>query len=385
MLKKSDKRIHVLHLIGSTGLYGAERWILALMRAADPERVRFTLANLADRRNEKSEVVSAALARGLDAFDFYTGGAFNPLAAVGLARWARNKKIQIIHGHGFKSDAVGLLASRMAGCRMITTPHGWSMEEDRKLRFYENLDRMMFRFMDAVCPLSSDLEQELEGRARREGVRLIFNGVDVEEVRESPPATRADSDSYLIGYVGQLINRKNLSTLLAAVKLLCVDSRNVRLMIIGDGPRRESLREEAARLGIDNRTTFLGFRADAIRFVKTFDVFVLPSLLEGIPRCLMEAMAAGIPVISSDIPGNRMIVKHGETGLLFDACNSDDLAGKIVRLMENTAEAKAMAAMASGLIEQEFSSRRMAEEYTALYEELLAEVDLGRSLLSSEE
>ena len=367
---ETNQRIHVLHLIGSSGLYGAERWILALMRAADPERVRFTLANLADRRNEKSEIVSAALARGLDAFDFYTGGTFNPLAAVRLARWARNKKIQIIHGHGFKSDAVGLLASRMAGCRMITTPHGWSMEHDWKLKFYENLDRMMLRFMDAVCPLSSDLERGLRSRVRPENIRLIFNGVDVDEVNEACPLDRRHPNSYMIGYIGRLVPLKGLNTLLSGFSQVGKRDPQARLMIVGDGPERSALQQATADLAISDRVEFLGFRPDAVRFLKTLDLFVLPSFTEGIPRSLMEAMAAGVPVIASDIPGNRAIVKHGETGLLFDPGNSHDLAQNIFRLMKNVAEATTMGVQAKRLIEQEYSSRRMAVQYTKLYHEL---------------
>lgn len=362
-------RMHVFHLIGSTGLYGAERWVLALMRAIDTEKVRCTLVNLADAPGETSLVVAAAQARGLEAFDFDTGGKFNPLAALRLARLAREQGVHIMHGHGFKSDVVGLLTARLAGCKVITTPHGWSFEADKKLQTYEKLDRALFRFMDKVCPLSPELAREIAHNG--DMVRLIFNGVDLDELAAVPAAPRPKDGGFSIGYVGQLIDRKDLPTLLAALPLLSDAELPVRLTVIGDGPKLPVLREEAQRLGVADRVAFLGFRPDAAAHLKTFDAFVLPSLMEGIPRCIMEAMACVIPVVVSDIPGNRDLVTHGETGLLFPVGDSSALAKCLQRLMADRKEAAAMAEAGRRKVEAGFSNRTMAAQYTALYHELL--------------
>lgn len=368
-----NERIHVLHLIGSTGLYGAERWILALMRAADLNRVQFTLINLVDRKGKTSEVVGAARSGGLAALDFYTGGVYNPLAALRLAHWAKQQKVHIVHGHGFKSDAIGLLAARLAGCRAMTTPHGWSLEKDWRLEFYEKLDRFLFRFMDAVCPLSPELEIDLRDWVCPSALRLIYNGVDIEEVQAAQPATKPRVDSYVIGYIGRLIELKDLSTLLAGVRILRDEPTEIRLLVIGDGPQKTDLQTLTARLGIKDRVEFLGFRPDPVAFLKLFNVFVLPSLSEGIPRCIMEAMAAGVPVIASDIPGNRTLVSHEETGLLFQPGNPYDLADKISSLMNDPARAVSMADRGNRKVKDEYSSHRMTREYTALYEQLLAD------------
>lgn len=141
--------------------------------------------------------------------------------------------------------------------------------------------------------------------------------------------------------------------------------------MIGDGPCRSGLIEEARNLELEKRVVFTGFRSDAVRFLKTFDVLVLPSLVEGMPRCIMEAMAAGLPVVASDIPGNRDLVKHGETGLLFISGDYNDLSKKILYVMRNPAEAENLTRKAKERVAREFSSRRMAEEYTQLYSELV--------------
>ena len=369
MSQETDARINVFHLVGSTGLYGAERWVLALMRAIDDSKVRCTLVNLVDRPGDRSQVVAAARDRGLDAFDFATGGRFNPLAAVRLARLARLRGADVIQGHGFKSDVLALLTARLAGCKAVSTPHGWSLEKDRKLIVYEKLDRALFRFMDMVCPLSNDLAREINGVAPNK-VRLIYNGVDLDEIRAVPPAAKPAGEVYSIGYIGQLIERKDLSTLLSALQLLCLKDITVQLTVIGDGPRFSALRDEARELGVENQVSFLGFKPDAGAYLKTFDAFVLPSLMEGIPRCIMEAMACGIPVVVSDIPGNRDLVVADETGLLFTPRNSRDLADKLESLVRHPKKGKDMAQRARKKVEDEFSNRTMAAHYTALYREL---------------
>ena len=362
--------MHVVQLIGSTGLYGAERWVLALMRALEPGRVRSTLINLVDKTSEESDVVKAAVQRQLAAFDLYTAGRFNPWVSVRLARWAKKHDADIIHCHGFKSDMVGLLSARLGGNKVITTPHGWSLETDKKLMVYERLDRRAFGFMDMVCPLSPELAKGI-GRDGKKNVRLIINAVDIDEISEVDAAHKPRGDAFQIGYIGQLIERKNLSILLRAAKLLSDAGTRLAVTLIGDGPCRSGLIEEARNLELEKRVVFTGFRSDAVRFLKTFDVLVLPSLVEGMPRCIMEAMAAGLPVVASDIPGNRDLVKHGETGLLFISGDYNDLSKKILYVMRNPAEAENLTRKAKERVAREFSSRRMAEEYTQLYSELV--------------
>lgn len=370
-MNNDNSRIHVLHLIGSTGLYGAERWILALMRAMDTSKIRSTLINLVDCADERSAVVQAAEQRGLEAFDFVTGGKFNLFAAVRLAKWVKEQQADIIHGHGFKSDLLGLLTAKLAGCCVMTTPHGWSMEKDKKLQLYEKLDRFSFRFMDMVCPLSPDLLVGLAGTVDQDKLKLIFNGVDIDEIMEAATIDRTYPDCYTIGYIGQLIERKDMPTLIAAFHLLIKERENIRLIILGDGAKRVELEEQCRGLGLTDKVDFLGFRPDAASWLKTFDLFVLPSRLEGIPRCIMEALAATIPVVITDIPGNRDLVTHKESGLLYPVGDSRQLADCMAFMIDHPKEAREMAVHGNGKVVEEYSNRKMAIEYETIYEEMV--------------
>lgn len=371
-MSDANGEIHVVHLIGSTGLYGAEGWILALMRAMDTRRFKSTLVNLVDSEGEQSAIVQMARTRGLDAMDFVTGGKYNLFSALSLAKWARRERVALLHGHGYKSDLLGLLAAKAAGCRIMTTPHGWSLDSDRMLELYEKLDRFSFKFMDKVCPLSPELLEGLKGYFPDEKLQLILNGVDINAIEEAEPILEDKDKNYTIGYVGQLIERKDLSALLAALVTVSQSRSSVRLVIIGDGPKRRELEAETHRLGLSALVSFTGFRSDAIRWLKTFDLFVLPSHLEGIPRCIMESMAARIPVVVSDIPGNKDLVTDLDTGLLFRVGDSEHLASQILYMMDHQAEAQKMAVRAYTRVTERHSNLKMAREYEAVYETLLS-------------
>jgi glycosyltransferase involved in cell wall biosynthesis len=357
----------VVHLIASSGLYGAEKWILAMMRAMASSQTESVLVNLTDTDGFPSAVVSAARERKLVAHDFYTGGTFNPLSVFKFSRWLKTNRVEIVHGHGYKSDFIGLISARMAGCKIISTPHGWSKEADKKLQFYEWLDRFLFRFMDYVCPLSADLLASVQHCTHSDKLKLILNGVDIEEVFAASAYKKKSDDRFRIGYVGQLIERKDISTLLKAFSILVKNEQKIQLIIVGDGPEKQCLEALSAELNIGDHVEFTGYRTDAVSLLKSFDVFVLPSRLEGIPRCIMEAMAAKVPVIVSDIPGNRDLVVHGVTGLLYPLLDEQGLAEALLSLLDNYKSRVTFSDNAYDLILQKYSNQRMALEYALVY------------------
>ena len=213
--------IRVAHLVGSTGLYGAERWILALLRYLPRDSVQSTLINLVDAPGQTSEVVRAATERGLSAIDFYTGGRFNPASISRLASFVKAHGYHILHSHGYKADFLAFFAAKRTGAKVISTPHGWSKEPDRRLALYEALDRFLLRFVDHVCPLSPDLHDGL----RRSGVpprklRMLLNAVDIAEVDSVVPSAARRAGETIVGYVGQLIRRKNVECLISAFERL---------------------------------------------------------------------------------------------------------------------------------------------------------------------
>lgn len=364
----------VLHLGSPNGLYGAERWILALVRHLHGKSIESHVGVILDEPGLDAPLLREASRLDLATVAIDAPGRFSWAAVRGLREYILRNRIDILHTHFYKTDLIGLLAARGTRCKLVTTPHGWSTQAGMALRLYEALDRYIFRYFDAVVPLSPDLLQELEGRA---GPRLqyIQNGVDIGEIdaaTDLAPEALAwkESGDFVIGYVGQLITRKGLDALIKAFATLAIP--NARLILVGEGPQRAELELLALTLGVSARVNFLGYRKDRLALLRGFSLFVLPSWLEGIPRCLMESMAARIPIAASDIPGCRDLLVSEAIGLLFPP--GDQVAiGNAIQKIYRSGRGREMAVAARERVVQHFSAEAMAESYARLYRDLCSD------------
>lgn len=362
--------IRVMQLGSPTGLYGAERWILALVRHLNPSRVESIVASIRDAPELTAPLCGLADSLGFRTQIFDAPGKFNWSAVSQLRRYIVANDVQVLHTHGYKTDVIGLLATRGTPCRIVSTPHGWSAQAGLALKVYEAIDRTVFPFFDAVVPLSEALFDELKAiPGIHSKLHLIQNGVDiteidaVQEVADELAAWKRDGN-FIVGYIGQLIPRKGLSVLFRAFSKLTLPKK--KLVLLGEGPQRRELEELATGLGIGEHVRFLGFREDRLAFLRGFDVFVLPSSLEGIPRCLMEAMAARVAVVASDIPGCTDLITDGRTGFLFKL-NSEDA---LVTHLADLANPDARDAVARGgreFVVANYSAASMATKYEGLY------------------
>ena len=365
-----------------TGLYGAERWILALIKHLPPSEVESFVGVIKDSPELEAPLCTVAGDLGFPAHVIEAYGKLSRSAIGKLRRLLLEHQIDILHTHGYKTDLIGVLAVRGTPCKTLSTPHGWSVNAGFKLQVYEALDRLSFLFMDAVAPLSRDLFDGLEslpGLKRK--LHLIENAVDLSEIDapgETPDVLHRwhEEGRAVIGYIGQLITRKRIDTLIEAFHAL--DIPNKQLCLIGDGPQRQELEALSERLGEGRNVAFLGFRGDRIDFLKGFDIFVLPSELEGIPRCLMEATGAGVAVIASDIPGCREVVISEQTGLLVPPGDAEALSRQMSRLIESQTLRDRLARAGAERTRQRYSADAMAGAYTQIYRAMI-EVGVHRA------
>lgn len=371
----STNPIRVLQLGSPTGLYGAERWILALVKHLDPQKVESVVAVIKDEPHLEVPLCQQAQKIGIRTHIFEAHGKINFSVIKQIRKFLISEKIDILHTHFYKSDIIGFLATRGTRCKIISTPHGWTQKPDLKLLTYEIADRMIFPFFHRVVPLSEKMFAELRKiHISRDKLRLIKNGVDVDEVvSENKIAEELDiwkkNGNFIIGYIGRLVAGKGLDILFYAIKQL--HSVKWKLAIVGEGEEEGALRRLAQELNIADKLKFFGFQADRLSYLKGFDVFVLPSRSEGTPRSIMEAMAANIPVIASDIPGCRSLVIDKKTGLLFSLNSSADLAEKILVMLNDKEICRECRKNAYELINERFSAKNMSDEYQKIYQEIL--------------
>jgi glycosyltransferase involved in cell wall biosynthesis len=366
------KKLNILQFICPSGFYGAEIWILALAKNLDPNRIQCHLAVTHESEAQNLELATRYQNLGLESHQLRMRGRFDPTAIISLCQLIRNKKIDVLHTHGYKSDIIGLTAARLMGIKCVATPHGFENAPNRKLQFFIRLGCLALKHFDRVTPLSKDLMLEMQRIGiDRSKIELITNGVDLDEVeaeqREQNPPLYVDFPDKKISYVGQLAHRKNVADLIKTFDLLHRNHKNVRLFLIGDGPQRPKLHEIARTLPSSEKIHFLGYRKDRLKIVKETSLFAMTSSMEGIPRCMMEAMALGIPVAAYDIPGVSELVTNEETGLLAPHGDVEALERCWERILFDPDLAIRLAANARRNVYERFSAKRMSEEFTTLY------------------
>lgn len=371
------KPLNVLQFICPAGLYGAEMWILALARYLDREEVNCSLAVTHESEDQNLAVVDRFEEMGLTAHRIPMKGRFDPLGILKLVQLVRQKKISIIHTHGYKSDILGLIVSKLTGVKILSTPHGFENVKDFKLQMFIRLGCLALRFYDHIAPLSEGLMEDMDRMGLTgKKIQLIRNGVDLYEVaseKDKYVALSGEDTEKRIGYVGQMAHRKNVGDLIKAFDLLFRDHRNVRLTLVGDGPMRKELERIARGLPSASRIEFTGYRGDRLRIMGRFDIFSMTSALEGIPRCMMEAMALGIPVAAYGIPGVDRLIINGKTGLMVPFGDAEGLKNCWEQLLYDEELSCKISRNGREHVLKNYSGMRMAHEYKLLYRSMLAE------------
>ncbi len=370
------KPLRVLQFITPAGFYGAERWVLALANNLNRDHLVCDLA--VTRESSTQDLTVAELYPGSVGEVHYLdmAGRFDFRVVKQLCDVIKKRRIDVIHTHGYKSDILGLLAARRAGIRCVSTPHGFSGNVGLKLGAFIRIGTWMLKYFDRVAPLSEELVADMKrfGVPDRK-ITFVRNGVDLTEIdaslKEFKPGNQSNSVDRVIGFIGQMIPRKGIGDLLDVFDQLYREDKTLKLQLLGDGRQRGELEEKAAGQGSAKAIEFMGFRSDRLELLSRFNLFVMTSSLEGIPRCMMEAMGVGIPVVAYDIPGVDKLVTHGETGLLAPHGDKAALANCCRRLLDDSALAARLSSNARQLIDEKYSAARMALEYEHLFADLL--------------
>jgi len=366
-------RLKVMLVTVGLGIGGTETQILEIASRLDRNRFDVLVCGL-----KKDRVVAEELrARGIRVSTLDGLGKGDLRVLYRLVRLIRAERPDIIHAFLGVANLASSLAGRLVGVPVIV----WSYRDVEvwKTRAHWLVDRAGARWAGAITCCSEAVRQfvlaRLNGPASK--VVTIHNGVDLEAFRAPRVASRSElslpDGGCVIGTVTRLDEpKKGLTVLLRALAVLAKRDGLPpwQCLLVGDGPARERLEALAAELGLSGRVVFAGMRRDVVRVLPVMDLFVCPSLYEGFGIAIVEAMAAGRPVIASAVGGIPEIIVHQETGLLVPPGDATALADAMAALLTSSGQARQMGARGRERAEKIFSITTTVERHQQLYDTL---------------
>jgi sugar transferase (PEP-CTERM/EpsH1 system associated) len=364
-----ETRPKVAHVVISLACGGLERVVVDLARTHHSRGLESVVVCLDERGALADEVEQS----GVRVLVVKRAPGWDPGLVRRLATVFGREALTCVHTHSLDPMFYGGLAARLAG-----VPIRVHSQHNTMLEAHGLSDRVKFRAAARVFTHVVGVSGQTTALIARSGVpagrrATVLNGVDCERFDEARRA-RAEhagdtrtADCFSIGTVARLAPEKGLGVLLEAFRSLRARRPNVRLSIVGDGPERARLEEKAASLGLGDAVLFPG-RQDAVaKWLATFDLFVLPSLTEGIPLALLEAMAAGVPVVATRVGGVPEVVTDPRYGVLVAAGSPDALETAVEELIDNPSARRTIGEAGAERVREAFSLRSMAAGYRSVY------------------
>jgi len=371
----SSKPLSVLHFITELSIGGAQVALFRLLKHLDRERFSQSVVCL---YNGDGVIAEKIRALGIPVTDLNMSNKLRLDAFWRFYRLLQNQQPLILHTWMFHANIPGRVLGRIAGIPVIISSERTMGQEGK---FRQRSDHFTAALSDRIVCVSENVAKYAEQTIHLPAEKLVVipNGVDPNDYRNLPSKAEARNlsqlpdSAFIIGTIGRMHRVKGLYILLAAFAQLAELNRSVHLLFVGEGTDRQLLIDQAQDFGLNSKVTFLAFQKDIPKLLPALDLFVAASLHEGMPNAVIEAMAAGLPVVATDVGGTPEVVQDGQTGFLVPPGEYEALAISICKLLEDPDLRCRMGKEGKERVAKYFSIEQMTQQFEQLYEQLLVE------------
>jgi glycosyltransferase involved in cell wall biosynthesis len=367
------RRQRIAHLIASNFFGGPEKQILEHARRLNGGPFEFRLITFLE--DGTNELLERAVSEGFAAALLQKRPPFDPRSIGELTALLRRDGIDLLVTHHYKANVIGRLAALRTGIPTVAVSRGWT-GENRKIRFYEWLDRRFLHFADHIVAVSEGQRSKvLSLGVPPRLVSVIHNCIDVQE--SQPPSEVSlrrelglAAEALLIVSAGRLSPEKNIEGLIRVAARVTAQIPQSVFIVFGEGVLRASLEDSIRESGLKGRFLLPGFRQDFTALLPQIEIFVLPSFTEGLPNVVLEAFAARRPVVATAVGGTPEVVVEGEGGFLVHPAEEEKMSARIVELLRRPELRSEMGERGYQRICTHFSPLRQTEAYLELYREV---------------
>lgn len=362
----------VLHIVSSSGMYGAEAVILNLSRGLREQGHESSVAIFRNSKNPNLQLHARAVAEGMDAHIIPCSGQVDRSAIGVIREIAAKTGADLIHSHNFKADVYSYLALRNGPVPLVATCHTW-YDTDTIVTLYGKIDRFILRRFARVVAVSENVRRRLlQSGVREEKIRYVRNGIDLRPFASASPSLPKNPSAPRVGLIGRLSWEKGVDVFIRSAARALFEFPNASFVIVGEGPDRAALEQAITDLKLIERVTLLGRREDMPSVYASLDIMVSASRQEGLPIAILEGMATALPLVATTVGEVPTVIEAGRTGLLVPPDEPEQLAAGIVELLRGPAKRAQMGAAGRQLVRDKFSAETMTAAYLDVYEEALA-------------
>lgn len=377
-------KVRVLHIQRGLPFHeGSSTYVLTLLRSLPRDRFDASLAVLTNPQWGVSPLLTDAEAAGIRVLTLESKDKLSMQNLTQVLTILRRERIDLVHIHGYKSLATALPAAKFSRLPIVASTHGWTKASARAIA-YEGLERGLLRHCHMITVGSEALRRDLVARGFDESrVRVVYNAVDAGAIA-LPADARARAraavrrelklpeDCTLVGAVGRLSREKGHRHLIAAMSEFIPLRPEAKVLIVGEGQEKQNLERLAWKQGVGESLILRETWGDMAELYAALDLFVLPSLAESLPMVVLEAAAAGTPIVATQVGGVGEVIEDGRSGLLVGPGDPKELARSVLWAIEHPAEVRGYAEAAQRKVREQFGAEAMAEAMGGVYGDALA-------------
>lgn len=364
-------------MIATDAIGGPGKGLFQFLKHAPREAFDYTLCNFNVKNRPVGQFIQEARRNNLNLTLLNQRATIDPRLILQARRIVLEQGINLIQTHGYKSNVIGFFLRVLCRRPWIGFAHGYT-KESWKVQLYNWIDGAVLRHADRIVTVSNSMRALLIRRGvQEEKIQVIYNAIESTDAMPTTDAAEAKkrhgiaADQKVVGVIGRLSPEKGQLVFLKAMKRTVLSCANVIALIVGEGQDKAMLQEYCRANGMSDRIIFTGYQEDISDYYRVLDLLVLPSLSEGLPNTVLEAMSFGIPVLGTSVGGVPEVIERGN-GILVRPNDPEALAERMIELLQDAALRMAIGSRGKSSLHPRFAPDHRVRQIIGVYDDLLS-------------